>query len=92
MEPDFDHIYNVMMGYEPSRPDDDVREVFDCLCGESYAESLNARIRIARRLDGNDDGENADCMIIAGAYERMMRIMCEQAFQYGCRCGWHIGV
>lgn len=82
----FEQLYEIMMGYVPSQ-DNIVKDEFSGRCEALYGDTLEARIRLSRLLDGDSDGENADCMRIVYGYEAIMKLMCQRAYEYGLREG-----
>jgi len=56
-------------------------------CAKLYHRSYRVRVKLSGQLDRNAEGENPDVMEIVDCYEEMQRILCRQAFLYGCRIG-----
>lgn len=80
----FDGIYESMNGMleeaDPNYPSE-FEEGMECW--SLYESIFDARIRLSKAIDGSEDGDHPDIMIIINAYEQMMRYLCKKAFEYG---------
>ena len=77
----FDFVYNHMNGVYTEQ-DAVIENMFakGSPCDRLYLEAYDARIRLS---GGDLDAENPDVLCIVEAYEKMQRMFCEMAFQYG---------
>ncbi len=77
----FDFVYDHMSGLYTEQ-DARIENMFEqgSNCDQLYQEAYDARIRLS---GGNLDTENPDVICIMDAYEKMQRIFCAKAFEYG---------
>lgn len=87
LERRFERIYDLMCGFVDSDEAEDVLSEFDGECGKLYEQAYRARLVISRIVDENNCGENQEVLAIVNAYERMQKILCRKAFEYGVREG-----
>ena len=76
---EFDRIYESMNGMleeaDPNYPSE-FEEGMECW--SLYESIFDARIRLSKAINGNEDGDHPDIMIIINAYEQMMRYLCKK--------------
>jgi len=87
LEKRFERIYELMCGFVDSEETDDITNEFDGECGKLYEQAYNARVTVTRILDETNCGENRDVLAIINAYERIQKLLCRKAFEYGVREG-----
>lgn len=77
----FDSVYDHMNGIYAEQ-DTKIENMFKegSNCDQLYQKVFDARLRLS---GGDLDAENPDVICIMEAYERMQRILCEKAFEYG---------
>ncbi len=85
----FTYLYDRLNGYIIEEANGGIPDLFadGSDCAKLYSAAYNARVRLSLLIDGNEDGENADTMIIIQAYEKIAEIISEHLYKYGYEDG-----